>query len=383
MGRNGTENSEYELLYKPVMSQARVKCSQCGHSLGEAASCPICGYYVDAGDSPCKPESDVYLLLVMANMLRLRGQWVEAEAKCSEALRRDRDNASACSVMGDIARDRGNLRDAIEWYRMALGRNPASAPDRKKLDAVLDQVSLGQEGRLLNKAGKALRRGIELATGDLRPARAPAPVTLMVAAALAAILLGTALVILLGKRTAIEPPEPPVPAATGAFIAAPPEAEEPETGESATAVGAGTVELSPGLAELQRGLTEHLRQVAMMTDPNCHLISVEIDPLGSVTLIRVSMPRLWVVGHTRENMLAAAGALAAGVTSWEVPTSRVRVRCDMRGSQGPEEMAMVAEGESAELAEAGAGSGSAVAEAFDYVWWHPELREAGETEPPL
>lgn len=364
------------------MKQTRVKCPQCGHSLGEAASCPICGYDVYAGDSPRKPQSDVYLLLVMANILRLRGQWAEAEAKCSEALRRDRDNAAACSVMGDIARDRGNVRDAVEWYRMALGRNPASASDRKKLDAVLDQVSLGREGRLLHKAGKALRRGMGLATGDLRPARAPAPVALMVAAALAVVLLGTALVILLGRSAAIEPPEPPAPAATGAFVAAPPKAEEPETGESAAAEGPFTMELSPALAELQRGLTEHLRRVATTTDPTCHLVSVEIDPLGSVTLIRVSMPRLWIVGHTRENMLAAAGALAGGVTSWEVPTSRVRVRCDMRGSQGPDEMGMVAEGESAELAEAGAGTSSEVAEAFDYVWWHPELRVAGEAEPP-
>ena len=104
-------------------------------------------------------------------------------------------------------------------------------------------------------------------------------------------------------------------------------------------------------------------------------------------LIRVSMPRLWIPAHTRETMLAVAGALAGGVTSWEVPTSRVRVRCDMRASQGPEETAMVAEGKSAELAEAGAGIGSGVAEAFDYLWWHPELREAGlreagEVEPP-
>jgi len=48
-------------------------------------------------------EGEVYLLLVTANVLRLRRQYALAQAKCSEVLEQEPDNAAAYSVLGSIA----------------------------------------------------------------------------------------------------------------------------------------------------------------------------------------------------------------------------------------------------------------------------------------
>ncbi|MBC8104382.1 MAG: tetratricopeptide repeat protein [Cytophagales bacterium] len=76
-------------------------------------------------------------LLARANLLRMRGQWDEAVAVCTEALRRAPESPTAHSVLGDIYEAQGKLEDALQWYSMAVDLAPTRQSDREKLEQVV------------------------------------------------------------------------------------------------------------------------------------------------------------------------------------------------------------------------------------------------------
>jgi tetratricopeptide (TPR) repeat protein len=120
-----------------------MSCWQCGEMLPPNAEfCPGCGAVkvrplgepVDAtGD-----EKEIHDLLTQANLLRLRGDSKAASQKCIQTLRLSPGNASAHSLLGDICYAEGRLRDAMEWYRLALTLDPGRKSDREKLDKLID-----------------------------------------------------------------------------------------------------------------------------------------------------------------------------------------------------------------------------------------------------
>lgn len=83
-------------------------------------------------------------LLARANLLRMRGQWDEAVAVCTEALRRAPESATAHSLLGDIYEAQGKLDDALQWYGMAVDLAPNRPADREKLE----RVTQAQRARL-------------------------------------------------------------------------------------------------------------------------------------------------------------------------------------------------------------------------------------------
>jgi hypothetical protein len=144
-----------------------VNCGECGRRLPDGQTiCPECG-----GLSTVLAEGatgdEVHRLLASANLARIRRQWHEAEARCSEALRLQPDSASAHALLGDIYRDRGRLRDAIEWYKQSLDLNPRSRRDREKLDNLIDRVYSRQA--LTAEAARASR------PERVRPSLVPLP----------------------------------------------------------------------------------------------------------------------------------------------------------------------------------------------------------------
>lgn len=76
-------------------------------------------------------------LLARANLYRLRGQWNEAVAVCTEALRQAPHSATAHSLLGDIYEAQGKLDDALQWFGMAVDLDPANPVDRSKLEQAL------------------------------------------------------------------------------------------------------------------------------------------------------------------------------------------------------------------------------------------------------
>lgn len=85
-------------------------------------------------------ESAVYPELSRANLLRMRGEYKQAEDICLAILRKHPNSATANTLLGDIAAERGDLRHAAEWYEMALDLMPDSDSDRSKLEIVRSRI---------------------------------------------------------------------------------------------------------------------------------------------------------------------------------------------------------------------------------------------------
>ena len=358
-------------------SATGVKCRHCGQALEEGTPfCPACGRAGDVMEMGNGEQKDIYLLLVTANVLRLRRQWPLAEAKCSEVLGRDPDSAGAYSLLGDISRDQGKLRDAIEWYKMALDRNPGSAVDRQKLEAVIDRVFAMREKGVVASAREKLSGGLGRAAAEAREARLAPSGVVIVAAVLGAILLIAAAVMLVGR-----PREPAAEArsespASGAFVVASPgEAPAQPAAERAAEGSRALARFADEVALLEGGLEEELVVRARAIDPNCQVVSVEIDPTEARVMVRLLMPRVWVASATRAGIERVAVPLAGEAASWHELISEVRVRCDVHSEEGGRQLALRAEGSAREVAKAKERLDARVEELFSFVWWHPELRE--------
>ena len=76
-------------------------------------------------------------LLARANLLRLRGQWNEAIAVCTDALRHAPRSPSAHSLLGEVYEAQGKTDEAVQWFGMACDLDPTNQSDRAKLDNAL------------------------------------------------------------------------------------------------------------------------------------------------------------------------------------------------------------------------------------------------------
>jgi tetratricopeptide (TPR) repeat protein len=77
-------------------------------------------------------------LLREANILRVRGQVVEAEERCRTALELMPQEPTALEMLGDLLRGRGKLDEAAEQYQLAC----AAAPDRPSPEKKYAEVTL-------------------------------------------------------------------------------------------------------------------------------------------------------------------------------------------------------------------------------------------------
>jgi hypothetical protein len=115
-------------LCKAKVSTGSLYCSSCGARTGAVAV---------AVAEPADPHEES--LLAEANLLRMRGRWPEAEAKCVDVMRISPKSVHAHSLLGDIYREQGRLDEAAQWYQMALDLDPNSGADLAKLAAVEKQ----------------------------------------------------------------------------------------------------------------------------------------------------------------------------------------------------------------------------------------------------
>jgi len=361
------------------MTANDVKCNNCGAKIEEtAAFCPHCGHEVYPAVS-AEAGGDTYLMLMTANVLRLRRQWALAEAKCGEVLQRDPGSAAAYSVLGDIARDQGKRREAIEWYKMALDGNPRSSADRQKLEAMLDEVFTTRREGWLKRGVGALTRGLSAAAADVRSARAAGPLALLVGTVLLVIFLIALSTILLGRRAGPPPSGGETQRASGTFVA--PEAEA--AGQSEAPALPASAPAVDALLNREHELVERLRAQALQTDPNCQLQQAEIDPRNGSASIIISMPRYWSAESMRESILRSSAALAQSAVSWDERIQMVEVRCHLRGEGRPEQLAAIAEGTRDKLEKLDQAAPAELEAAFRSIWWAPELRkETGGASRP-
>jgi tetratricopeptide (TPR) repeat protein len=79
-------------------------------------------------------------LLTAANLARRRGNYVEAEQRCREAIDKNPSDASALEIYGDILQATGRVDDAVLAYDRARQLDPnRRSAERKYADLVLQQ----------------------------------------------------------------------------------------------------------------------------------------------------------------------------------------------------------------------------------------------------
>jgi len=325
-------------------------------------------------ESSAAPESDVYLMLMTANVLRLRRQWELAEAKCSEVLSREPGNPAAYSVLGDISRDRGNARDAIEWYKLALDRDPTSAADRAKLESMIDAVFSDAPRTTAEKAGTAVRRRFSDALTKVRSWRRPCALALLLAAVLCVLLVIAVYTIVLDRGAASQ--SAAVAPTLGASVPALAPQSPPDAGQG---MGLGLLalpqEITGDISALELALSQELAARAQRLNPSCEVLGAEIEPASAAAAIRCSLPRLWSRASTRDSVLRAVREIADATRTWEPRLSRLRIRCYLNQPGIGQELGMTAEGSPEQLATLGEAPSTAAGAPGAAVWWHSELRQ--------
>jgi hypothetical protein len=102
------------------------------------AFCPECGAPMD--ETVEGANTAMYPELARANLLRMRGDYKQAENICLSILKRYPNNASAHTLLGDIYAEQGELEQAAQWYELALDIVPESESDRRKLESVRRRI---------------------------------------------------------------------------------------------------------------------------------------------------------------------------------------------------------------------------------------------------
>lgn len=130
-------------------------CDRCFASVPVGrSSCQECGAPV-ALDSKAAEQSDsqIYTELARANLLRMRGDYKQAETECLKILRRLPNNASAHTLLGDIFLEKEDLEQAVQWYELSL--------DLSSDPSVKDKLTVAQK-RILERDQAATAKELGL-----------------------------------------------------------------------------------------------------------------------------------------------------------------------------------------------------------------------------
>jgi hypothetical protein len=118
--------------------------------------CTDCG--APLKDSAEGSDAEVYPELARANLLRMRGEYKQAEEICLSILKRYPNNATANTLLGDICAERGDLEQAAEWYELALDILPDSQADREKLQQVKQRMADREAASAVEQLGLPEKR---------------------------------------------------------------------------------------------------------------------------------------------------------------------------------------------------------------------------------
>lgn len=115
-----------------------ILCPKCFATVETGAPfCPECGVSMASSDGS---DAEIYPMLARANLLRMRGEYEQAQGVCLKILKRFPNNATANTLLGDICAERGDLEQSAQWYEMALEVVPDSKVDKQKLAAVRQRI---------------------------------------------------------------------------------------------------------------------------------------------------------------------------------------------------------------------------------------------------
>lgn len=119
-----------------------VLCEKCFAMMpSDAEYCSECGAPLTDAPGVVGSDAEVYPELAKANVLRMRKEFKAAEDICLSILRRFPNNASSNTLLGDIAVEKGELEQAVEWYELALDIVPDSVENQQKLANARAKIS--------------------------------------------------------------------------------------------------------------------------------------------------------------------------------------------------------------------------------------------------
>lgn len=379
-------------------------CFSCGVSIGKAQSeAPEGGVRSSNGAPPTLLAADtrqIESLLAAANLMRMRGQWKDAEARCVEVIRADPNNQHAHSLLGDIYRDQGQFEEARQWYQMALDLNPKNDADRVKLAEV--------ERERARQAADGAKRSARTASSPLgSPSLAlgtqkllgRSPVFWLRALTVLSVLFMVtvvALLVMLRNRPRLEPitpsgtvtgnasttettvsasrnTRPGFPGPQSAFPPLPPPAAEPAPGTANTLRPSSPAPSPPPpssdstASAQENALRDYLQRTAGLFNNSLSLGAATIDPRQQrVTLLLLRVPN----GATRENLIREAMQAASVVFSLGEWYQRVTVHTRLNGGRERAEPVFVGDLERADWQNLSPNATTDEMERlFTNVWW--------------
>lgn len=249
--------------------------------------CPECGATLDPQSEGS--DSEVYNELARANLLRNRHQLQEAIDVSLGILRKYPNNATAHTLLGDIYSEMDDLKQAAEWYEMAIDLNPDSASDQLKLQKVRERMANQQSA----STAKAL--GIPQSGGQ---------VYLYIGVAIILLLICSIGAFMMGKNNS-----KPVPPSSNPFVV-PADQGKPDLGAGPN-TGVGGAGVAPKPSDVA-------------ADINALTVLQTQSQIGSRFLSAVDDPRdasLWLTVRADGEELPEATALAAATEVFNrIPT---------------------------------------------------------------
>ena len=318
--------------------------------------CPKCGKPVGEADGGPAPERiEVSALLTSANLHRIRGEWDEAVADVTEALKVQPDNADIASLPGYIYEQREMLDDAAIWYQMAVESDPNNAADRARLQRIKDRIAA---------SGTDPFRTFQRRTRVWTLAMAGAFLLVIIAA----LLIGL-------YRSADKPVEE-----TGEGLAMPqtyhvtpsppagPPAAKPEGQEGAKSVISSSLRTSAEAA-----IGREVTGSAAVAAAGATIDDVIADPREGAVTLTFSVPGR--TGVTRSGIITAAAAVARAAFSANAEVKLVTARCVVTpGDSALTQVVFVGDVARDTMARVGDGADEQqLTDAFTNKWWNPRV----------
>jgi len=119
----------------------------------DAEFCAECGAPLQDAPGVGGSDAEVYPELAKANLQRMRKEFKAAEDICLSILRRYPNNHTANMLLGDIAAERGELEQAVEWYELALDIVPDHEETHQKLADVKTEIANRQTKTQVEQLG--------------------------------------------------------------------------------------------------------------------------------------------------------------------------------------------------------------------------------------
>ena len=353
-----------------------MECTQCASPIDESAAfCPQCGAPASAAarppESAAVDEATVRPLLAAAHLHKRRQQYQQAIAKCLQVLEQQPGNATACSLLGDIERARGGLREAAEWYKQAVAADVANVADRRKLDEVLDRLYVSPEPAAVDLDSAA---AAEVASGGRR--RRPwvplligfAALVIVVVAVVSGYMMATSRGVSVTMPTISVPSAPPA----GPRAAAPTPAPRPSAASATPRAPAS----SEFMDERERRAAEAAGAAIQGQQPAASVAGVFVRPDDNEVELTLSLTGAPPTEAHRAVLQAAVAAVQAIHRSDAALKSfSIRIRAPMSATSGATHSAVVFMGDLAAAAVADRDINTLSADdaeaLFSQTWWRP------------